>query len=83
MFHFDYCENCSHLFKLLKEKCPNCDIDRFKVNSNDKPIEKRMKNFFLCASLKNIQQSYYGGMLIFKLLLIFLILCVLKVLSKQ
>jgi hypothetical protein len=64
MYRFDYCEQCSHLFTLSEIQCPNCNVDRFKINSESKPINKRMKKFFFCANLKDIQQSYYGGKLI-------------------
>ena len=61
MYQFDYCNNCNHLFTFYETRCNNCNINRFKDLSENKSIDKKMKNFFLCAKLGDIQQSYFSG----------------------
>jgi hypothetical protein len=62
MYRFDYCQQCQYLYQFKDVECPNCHINRFQ---EEKPqitaIDKKMKSFFLCANLKNIQQSFFGG----------------------
>ena len=60
MYHFDYCSACFHLYKLEDSECPNCHCLRFKSNESVS-IDKKMKDFFLCADLQDIQKSFYAG----------------------
>jgi hypothetical protein len=48
-----------HLFVLEELSCPNCQTERFKVDTEGEKIDKRMKDFFFCANLEDIQKSYY------------------------
>jgi hypothetical protein len=62
MYRFDYCDACFHLYTLNELQCPNCYVDRFKITTDASiAMDKKMKNFFLCADLKEIQQSFYEG----------------------
>jgi hypothetical protein len=61
MYKFDYCERCSHVFHYENEVCEHCGHQRFENNTQDKPIENRMKSFFLQADLQDIQQFFFSG----------------------
>lgn len=50
-----------YLFLLNELQCPTCGMIRFKDNSEKRAMDKRMKNFFFCANLEDVQNSFYQG----------------------
>jgi hypothetical protein len=68
MYRFDYCGKCKHLYQYEEEECSICNVPRY--HDKEGPIDKKMKNFFYMADLREIQQSFYRGNFKFHILIV-------------